>query len=534
MPVALAAVPAPPVGPTLEPGAILKQQLQNEQNYKPGPPPGPRTSPPVLVIPPPPQTPPLAASSIRFPLRGIAINRSAFLTPRELAAIYRPYIGKNVGFADLQKIIERINALYRAKGVVTGLAVLPPQRIAHGVVHIELIEGRVGRIKIKGAHLTRRSYIENRIRTAPGEIVNPEALAQALVYFNRTNQTQLRASLQPGAALGLTDILLQTAEPPHYDVQAFVDDLGVKSVGRYEGGLYFRDSEPLHIGDRLDLYIVGAAGSVSGNGLYSIPVDRSGGQLGVSYARGNIDITTGGSRGPLRITGHSSTVGASFIQPLFVNAKWRLDGALYFSRDDSLSAIAGAPFASSFTNKPAIGGRAEEITPSRYLLLTLTANDEQTHGIPGLSSAHVTNGTLTAIERLPKPLAPVSLDLKSGWQLSDHSPLAPTELLQIGGFNTVRGYQQAALSGSSGYYLQLEAHRPLSSGLDVYGFFDIGAVFNGSRGSLMARGSGLGANWTWRFITIAAAASYGFDRKQVAPQDSPYQIYFSVAAHHAF
>ena len=306
----------------------------------------------------------------------------------------------------------------------------------------------------------------------------------------------------------------------------------MKSVGRYEGGIFVRDNEPLHIGDHLDLYVVGSAGTVSGNGLYSLPL--VGGQLDLSYARGAIDIGGVGTGGTSSITGHSQTFGVDFLEPLLVNQEWRLDGAVYFARDEATSSLAGTPLTDNFTDKPAVGGRAEEITPSRYVLATATVNYERSHGVPGLSSATVGNGTLTAIQQLPGPLAPLALDFKGGWQVSSRPQLAPAELLQLGGFGTIRGYEQAAFSGSSGYYLQSELHWPITPELDALGFFDVGASFAGPAGSLLARGAGVGATWNWRFLTLSAVGSYGFDEKRIAPHDSPYQIYFRVATHYAF
>jgi hemolysin activation/secretion protein len=148
----------------------------------------------------------------------------------------------------------------------------------------------------------------------------------------------------------------------------------------------------------------------------------------------------------------------------------------------------------------------------------------------------VANGTLTVVQQLPEPVAPFSLDFKGGWQVSDHKPLAPAELLQIGGFGTVRGYDQAAISGSSGYYLQSELHHPVPfiADLDGFGFFDVGEAFGGSAGTLLAKGAGLGAAWNWRFVTLSGAASYGFDQKRVAPGDSAFQFYFRLALHTSF
>lgn len=551
LPAIAATAPAPP--PAVEPGAILQNQLQNQQNNNPGPPPGPKESPPVLEVTPPAPMELPAAPGVTFPLSGVTIDPSSFLTPQELATIYQPYVGKEVALSDLQNITDQINALYRAKGVATALAVLPPQRIENGVVHIQLVEGRVGNITIEGANLTNPAYITRRLGTTAGEVVNTDALAQALIRFNRTNQTQLQASLQPGASLGLTDVLLRASDPQPYEVQAFADNLGVKSVGRYEGGIFYRANEPLHIGDRLDLYIVGSAGTVTGNALYSIPFLS--GQFEFSYARGLIDISnppqssssetstsqasansssSGNSVQSSDITGHSSTIAVNFTEPVFVNQEWLVDGVAYYARDSSTSALTGSPLTDNFTSKPAIGTRIEEITPTRYLLLTQTVAYERSHGVPNLSWALVANGTLTAVQQLPQPLAPFSLDFKGGWQVSDHSPLAPSELLQIGGFGSVRGYQQAALTGTSGYYLQSELHHPLISGLDGYGFFDVGEVFGGSAGALLAKGTGLGAAWNGQFLTLSAAAGYGFDQKRVAPQDTPYQFYVRLALHTAY
>jgi hemolysin activation/secretion protein len=553
---AAAAAPAPPIAPSLDPGAILQNQLQNELNNRPGPPPAPEAAPPVLEIPPLPMLPPLVAPGVMFQLNGITVDPSAFLTPQDLAAIYQPYIGKEVGFDDLQKIVEQINALYRARGVATALAVLPPQRVENGTVHIQLVEGKVGNIKIEGANLTRPSYIEQRLGTEPGAVINTDALAQALIRFNRTHQTQLQASLQPGASLGLTDILVRATEPMHYELQAFADNLAVNSVGRYEGGIFLRDAEPLHIGDRLDLYVVGSAGTVTGDAVYSIPVENS--LFELSYARGLIDIAgaatppgsgtqssgnqqtagnTNASAGGQQqgsITGHSQTISINFLQPLLVNQEWRVDGAASFAHDESASAVAGSPVTDNFTNKPAIGTRVEEITPMRYLLLTGTVAYERSEGVPGLSWATVGNGTVTAIQQLPQPLAPLSLDFKGGWQVSSKPKLAPAELMQLGGFSTIRGYVQAALSGTSAYYLQSEIHRPLTPELDAFAFFDVGATFAGPVGSLLARGTGLGLIWNWRFLSLTTVGSYGIDEKRVAPHNTPYQLYFRLATHYAF
>src|SRR5690606_8441668 len=106
----------------------------------------------------------------------------------------------------LHELVARINALYRAKGVVTAQAVLPPQDLTDGIVRIRLIEGRVGAIDVRDNRSTDEDYVRARVRQQPGDLVDLAGLERDLQRFNRTNDAQARAELRPGSRVGETDI----------------------------------------------------------------------------------------------------------------------------------------------------------------------------------------------------------------------------------------------------------------------------------------------------------------------------------------
>src|ERR1700761_3312448 len=93
----------------------------------------------------PPRTPTLARPDVTadskplFVLRAISISGVSALPREQLAASYRPYLGKMVSQADLAAIAQAISDCYRAAGYHLSRAIIPPQDIDGGRVHIRVI-----------------------------------------------------------------------------------------------------------------------------------------------------------------------------------------------------------------------------------------------------------------------------------------------------------------------------------------------------------------------------------------------------------
>jgi hemolysin activation/secretion protein len=212
---------AAPLPPQVNPGAInsenqqLQRQLQEQQQ-------APSIQGPLITAPPRPGAP-ASGPSPTFSLKGVTFDKSQFLSDSALADIARPFIGKEVSFADLQHIIDAVDSLYDKKGILTASAVLPPQRIADGVVHIALIEGRLGKMQIEGNEHTSENFIRDRLPLQQGVVVDLPELQNELIYFNKTNDIKLTAAVQPGAEFGLSDVQLSVHEPPQNALSVFVE-----------------------------------------------------------------------------------------------------------------------------------------------------------------------------------------------------------------------------------------------------------------------------------------------------------------------
>lgn len=312
------------VPPAADPGAIQQRQIEEERRRREAERERLKPSEPIKrdALEPPAVQP--APGAVTFMVREIQFTPSEILSAAELEAIAAEFRGRQLTLADLQQLAERVNALYKAKGVVTAVAVIPPQDVSEGVVRVRLIEGRVGRINIEGNATTRSEYIAARLRLKPKELVDLSRLEQGLVRFNRTNDVQLRAELKPGMEFGTTDLQVGVTEPPRHDLRVTLDNFGSKPTGEWRGGIAYLNRSLLGFRDDLSLSLTKADGQDSRAYGYGFPINTWGGRLNLAHYKDTTAIKHG-SLESLNITGESNASVLSLRQPAYVGARAQVD-----------------------------------------------------------------------------------------------------------------------------------------------------------------------------------------------------------------
>ncbi|WP_246047690.1 POTRA domain-containing protein [Hankyongella ginsenosidimutans] len=77
-------------------------------------------------------------------------------------AVY-PYLGPDRTDADVDKARAALEDAYKKKGYETVVVVLPPQDASNGVIRLEVVEAKIGRVRVVGAKYTAPSKIRNEI-----------------------------------------------------------------------------------------------------------------------------------------------------------------------------------------------------------------------------------------------------------------------------------------------------------------------------------------------------------------------------------
>ncbi len=466
--------------PGADPAVIQQREIEREQRLRTDEQRRDRIEQPVRPAAPVQPAGPGAADAVQFLVREIRFEpRSELLPAGELEALAAPYRGRTARLGELRELVTRINELYRARGIVTAQATLPPQDVTEGVVVIRLVEGRVGRVRIQGNDSTSAGYISDRITAQRGTLVDLPRLEQDLLRFNRSNDAQLRADLLPGEALGETDLGLVVTEPKRNDLRVFVDNAGAQQTGQARAGVSWRRRSLT--GGRDDAYL-SAVKSDGHEGLYltyGVPVSRLGTRLNAGFFKDRTKIVNGILE-PLDVTGSATAFTLSLRHPLRVEPAFQMEAIAGFKRRTTSNFIVGTPLTDATLTGGSAGLDLQALDTAGSWQVTgeVHAGVNRTEGI---GERHYGLGRL-AVRRTHQWSPEVSLVASLNTQYAPLKQLPSSEQVVIGGEGSVRGFTPGVFSGDRGYVLNLEAHRrlplPTESGLSgtAMVFYDRGVV----------------------------------------------------------
>ena len=379
------------------------------------------------------------------------VEPSEILSREEIDKILSPMLGQKVSLADLQRAVAAINMLYEAKRELSARAFLPTQTVKDGVVVIRLIEAKVGKISIQGLDVLKRSYVTDRLSLSTGTRLSIPGLEAEMLRFNRLNDSQLRANVQPGEKFGSTDVLIDVVEARPWSGSLFADNAGRDTVGSERVGFNVKRSNLTGNSDFAQLTGLASEGSQNYSLAYSRPVTTRDLRLETSYTFGKIQVIDGDFV-PLDINGYSTDFTVGLSKPFMVDAQdlWLVYGKMSWRK--SISKFG------TFTQQNqdlrvvtmgVLGERRNDASSwslDQYLSVGVT-------GLGGEEDFIYYRANATRFDRLNENF---QLVLRSGAQLTDTRYIPAGEQFQIGGSGTVRGFSEGLLSGRNGYFLSTE------------------------------------------------------------------------------
>jgi len=523
----LGLVPGPlPAQVVPDPGQLQRDLLRDRERFEERLPEDELPEGPVLEAPDQ-DLPLLPDADVRFLLRGVRFTESALIPEAELRAIAREFIGREVTFGELNELTRAINEIYAREGIVTGRAIIPPQRIEDGVVEVLLVEGELGELLIEGNAYLRDGHLRRRLPVTPGEVIDPRALEAALLRYNRTRDARLSASLAAGDEFGESNVRVQVDEPPRWVGQLSVDNNGAPSTGEEQGGLLASVWSPLGFGDRATAFVGVAEGSRNGDFLYAFPVNRWGGRLELRYAVSDIEVVDGPLR-ELDIDGDSQTVRGRLAQPLTRGERWWTDAFLGAERLTSESTLDAVEFSDNTVDEVFVAARLRDRGPGAgrfgyqwsvsprvgyFSAEDILGNDED--GLllglgldwqQRLGDAFF--GTLTA----------------EGQYADDPDTVPSARLFRVGGATTVRGYEDGIIVGERGYYASAQVNWRVRGWATPFAFVDYGHVepVDQESESITGIGAGVFLRWGQR---LSGELAYGYAVDEVVPDQDEFQIH---------
>ncbi len=419
-------------------------------------------------------------TGISFEVTEIRVTPSKLLTAEEIRKAVHFKGAGNTTVAELTAMVDRLNALYKEKHILTAQAVLPPQTVKDGVVYIRLIEGTYGNTTVAGNHRIDTETLLHRIHGKTGDLVDVDRLEDELRLYNTTNTYQVQAELVPGEREGTSDLhlVLQEKKNPLTSF-IFADNTGQKESGRYRIGAY---SEYRGIGGHDASFAVSPVwteGIWGGSVLYDTPWGHYGTRAQISYSRNLVDIIDGAFK-EYDMKANSNDFAISITHPMNVTPFSKVDFFLEGHRKWSDTEYSGMELANSVTRtlKAGFSARSFDDTGLWFAMASVTGYDSDDRVNNRENNGSYYSAYLMRRQNLKDDQY---LLCRLYGQYTAFTALPSTEQFTLGGMSSVRGYKESILSGDKGWFAGLEYGFPISSDHRTWRgflFLDHGVAYN--------------------------------------------------------
>jgi hemolysin activation/secretion protein len=430
-----------------------------------------------------------------FVLRSVVLAGATTLDKTELAAAYQPFLGKPVSQADLAAIASAIGDRYRAAGYHLSRAIVPPQDIENGRVRIQVIEGSIAEVSLKGEGAEQfgiRPMLDPVLAEQPSRFATLER--QLLLINGRAGVRITDSAIEEiGGTSGRFRLVLQL-QVWHVYGFAGVDNLGASTVGPWQSYATAAFNSYLRPGDTLAVNFSTTPGDVRELSFvrlsYDTPVGTDGARLGASALYSEVrpgdfraqyndnTVTEGfevhGSITPIQ-TQHASLV--LTIAAGFTNATERsVFGTLYEDHVRTLSLTSDYHWDDQFS-----GDNLLTMSYRQGLDIFDAGSPDGLSSRDGASpNFSVLNAWFTRYQSLA---AGWSIKLAGAAQFATGA-LFTSQQFYLGGFAFGRGYGSAEISGDNGLAGTFELRYDHAvnwaylTGYQLYGFVDAGLAWN--------------------------------------------------------
>ena len=491
-------------------GSLLREAEKQQTPRLPQP--APQAMPQVPLAP--------DANALRVRVKAFRISGNTLVAEPELQAVLAPWVGKESTFAELQQAANAVAEAYRRHGWFARPQ-LPAQDLADGVVKINIVEGRLGAVRIDdgGKSLRLDRSVVSQTMTArqqPGDPLNLDALERGNAILNDTPGFAVATVLSAGSDTGETDAIVKVQDRPLLAGMAQLDNQGARSTGVDKLTFNFSLDNPGGAGDQISANGNASEGSRYLKLGYSLPFKRDGLRAGISVSAMQYQLL-GDDFAAVNSQGDAKTFGLNASYPLLRsgNSNMSLAGAIdrkdYYNEANEIATsekrIHTALLALNGDLLDGLGNGGMtlwgvSLTVGQVDLSANAANESADQNGPSSAGSYQKLGY--SLARLQRMSDQSTLWLSLSGQRASKN-LDSSEKFSLGGPSGVRAYPLMEGSGDDGWLATLEARYNLTPDLQLSVFYDHGSVtqshnpdYTGAPlvNQASLKGAGIGLNWS--------------------------------------
>lgn len=419
---------------------------------------------------------PAQAAGPRFDISAFAVRGNTLLAGDDVEAILKPYTGSERDFADVQRAVAALQAAYEKHGFNLVRVALPEQELDRGVVRIEVIETRIGKVTVEG----NRHFDDANIRASvpgltEGAKPNLGRISASLAQANENPAKKTTLNLK-GAREGEVDADLSVVDERPWRLSLNADNTGEADTGRTFLGLVYQNANVMGRDQVVSLQYTTTAErprhvSVYGAG-YHIPIYALGDSIDLYANYSDVDSATVlAGAFDLQLSGRGSVAGARYNHWFSRAGDFQsgVGAGLEHKAYRNGAVLLGVQLGSDITVHPASlawWGTWKGAGGDSTFTITGVRN------IPGGSNASDADFERARTGANPDYTlvrygATHSHPLPGDWQARiaaqgqySHDKLVPGEQFGAGGLGSVRGFDNRDIAGDSGYGGTAELYTP--------------------------------------------------------------------------
>lgn len=443
----------------------------------------------------------LAAEEHRFDIDEFVVEGNTVLPADAIERAVYPHLGPRRTVADVEKARAELEKAYQDNGYLTVSVEIPEQKVDAGEIRLQVVEGSVEKLRVKGAQFHLPSKIrEGAPSLAEGSVPHFPEVQSELAALGRQSDRRITPLLRPGKTPGKLEVELSVDDqlPLHGSVELNNKQSANTVKGRVESAL--RYDNLFQRGHSIGLNWIVAPGNADHANIlsanYGVPLVN--GDYASVFVTDSDSDTPAGLGGSTVVKGTSVGLryrfalparGATYVHGLSVGIDYR------DSQDDLNQNGLLVPRSLKYA---ALAARYDHARPDTGNGVTTSFDANLSLGIRGLSD-RVVDCDGTPIDQFAckrfnaKPnfmTLRLGLDhrrpLWGNWTLRARAdaqwangPLVSQEQFGLGGSDSVRGYLEYEQFGDRGLLLRLETTSPVFGWIGDVGLKGIGFVERG-------------------------------------------------------
>jgi hemolysin activation/secretion protein len=462
-------------------------------------------------------------AEIRFTVKQFQIAGGNPLTADVTQEILQPYTGEHLGLEGLQTAADALEQALRDRGYSFHRVLLPPQTLQKGIVRLEIIEFKLGKVDIKNnRHFDNQNILRSLPDLKPGVAPNLGNLSRSLNLANTHPAKKLRLSFRESDKGSTIDADVNVQDSKLGSYFSVLQNTGTEESGDLRLSLGYQYNNLFNRDHGVSVIYTTApddTDAVSQYGFnYRLPMYGHGGTFSVLYSSSDVD--SGVVEDFFEVSGSGTVLGLRYSYPFLGIGNYQHEVGIGY--DDKLFEnglrYGGQLLGTDVRTNPLAlwyGGRWLQTNSSVGFELTAVNNLASGSDSDDLAYNNVRTGAQSDWQAYRYSLdwsyrftGSWSVQTKLKGQIAGE-PLVPGEQFGLGGSQSIRGFEERSVLGDSGWQMAVELWAPPLTAYNIYTllFYDFGSKeLQDPDATSVALGldkedlasAGVGVRWDWR------------------------------------